>query len=111
MYTRQIEGTCRVSAKQGDARLRVHLVGAHPILQHFLDRIPFSRIFPYRNDRGHPDRAHPSSRNGTIRCGALPILPEERLSKAPTTARLLEIFSGLSWYEFEYGGEIVTFPI
>jgi transposase len=42
---------------------------------------------------------------------SLPILPEGRESKTPTTARLLEIFSDVSWYEFEKGGEIVAFPI
>ena len=41
---------------------------------------------------------------------ALPILPEGRLTKTPTTARLLETFSGVSWYEFERGGETTTFP-
>jgi transposase len=52
-------------------------------------------------------------RQGMKRCGieALPILPEGRLTKTPTTARLLETFSGLSWYEFERAGEAVTFPI
>lgn len=42
---------------------------------------------------------------------ALPILPEGRMTKTPTTARLLEMFSDVCWYEFERGGEIVTFPI
>jgi transposase len=42
---------------------------------------------------------------------ALAILPEGRLSKTPTTARILEMFSDVSWYEFERGGETVTFPI
>ena len=42
---------------------------------------------------------------------ALPILPEGRPSKTPTTARLLEMFSGVCWYEFERGEETVTFPI
>jgi transposase len=42
---------------------------------------------------------------------SLPILPEGRLTKTPTTARLLEIFSGVAWYEFERGGETVTFPV
>ena len=42
---------------------------------------------------------------------ALPILPEGRLTKTPTTARLLEMFSNVSWYEFERGDETVTFPI
>jgi hypothetical protein len=32
-------------------------------------------------------------------------------TKTPTTARLLEIFSGVSWYEFEGEGGPVTFPI
>jgi len=42
---------------------------------------------------------------------SIPILPEGRSTKTPTTARLLEMFSGISWYEFERGGETVTFPI
>jgi len=52
-------------------------------------------------------------RLGMIRHGlqALPILPEGRSTKTPTTARLLEIFSDVCWYEFERGGETVTFPI
>ena len=41
----------------------------------------------------------------------LHILPEGRPSRTPTTARILEMFSGVSWYEFERGGETVTFPI
>ncbi|MBM4028782.1 MAG: IS1634 family transposase [Planctomycetes bacterium] len=45
------------------------------------------------------------------RLESLPILPEGRPSKTPTTARLLEMFSGVCWYEFERGEEIVTFPI
>jgi len=42
---------------------------------------------------------------------SLPILPEGRPSKAPTTARILEAFSGVGWYEFQRGPETVTFPI
>jgi transposase len=42
---------------------------------------------------------------------SLPILPEGRPTKTPTTARLLEMFSDVSWYEFQQGGETVTFPI
>jgi len=42
---------------------------------------------------------------------ALPILPEGRMTRTPTTARLLEIFSDVCWYEFERGAETVTFPI
>ncbi len=42
---------------------------------------------------------------------ALPILPEGRNTKTPTTARILEMFSDVCWYEFERGGETVTFPI
>ena len=45
------------------------------------------------------------------RLESLPILPERRPSKTPTTARLLEMFSGVCWYEFERGDETVTFPI
>jgi transposase len=41
----------------------------------------------------------------------LPILPEGRLTKTPSTARLLGMFSGVSWYEFEGEGGPVTFPI
>jgi len=52
-------------------------------------------------------------RQAMIRYGidALPILPEGRPSKTPTTARLLEMFSHVCWYEFERGDEILTFPI
>lgn len=54
-----------------------------------------------------------SLRQGMKREGidALPILPEGRMTKVPTAARLLEMFSDVSWYEFERGGETVTFPI
>jgi transposase len=52
-------------------------------------------------------------RQGMSRHGleSLPILPEGRASKTPTTARLLEMFSDVSWYEFERNGESVTFPV
>jgi transposase len=54
-----------------------------------------------------------TARQGMTREGvdALPILPEGRSTKTPTTARLLEMFSDVSWYEFQRGGETVTFPI
>jgi len=42
---------------------------------------------------------------------SLSILPEARPSRTPTTARLLEMFSGVAWYEFERNEEIVTFPV
>ena len=42
---------------------------------------------------------------------SLPILPEGRLTKTPTTARLLEMFTNVAWYEFERAGDTVTFPI
>jgi len=45
------------------------------------------------------------------RLQSLPILPEGRETKTPTTARLLEMFSDVSWYEFEREGEALTFPI
>jgi hypothetical protein len=41
----------------------------------------------------------------------LPLLPEDRTTKTPTTARILETFSDVSWYEFERGEELVTFPL
>ncbi len=52
-------------------------------------------------------------RQGMRRQGlqSLPILPEGRESKTPTTARLLEMFSDVSWYEFQREGETVAFPI
>jgi transposase len=52
-------------------------------------------------------------RQGMQRDGiqTLPILPEGRPTKTPTTARLLEMFSDVSWYQFQRGGEAVTFPI
>ena len=42
---------------------------------------------------------------------SLPILPEGRSTGTPTTTRILEMFSDMCWYEFERGGETVTFPI
>ena len=40
---------------------------------------------------------------------SLPILPEGRHTKTPTTARLLEMFSDFSWYTYESEGETVEF--
>jgi transposase len=45
------------------------------------------------------------------RIETLPILPEGRETRTPTTARILEMFSNVCWYEFERGGETVAFPI
>jgi transposase len=42
---------------------------------------------------------------------SLPILPEGRPTKSPTTARLLEIFSGASWYEAKRDGQTTIFPM
>ena len=42
---------------------------------------------------------------------SLPILPEGRYTATPTTARIFEMFSGLSWYVFDRGDETVTFPL
>jgi transposase len=42
---------------------------------------------------------------------SLPILPEGRHTKTPTTARLLEMFSGISRFQFETGDERVAFPV
>jgi hypothetical protein len=47
-------------------------------------------------------------RNGIER---LAVLPEGRLSPAPTTARILEIFSNVAWYEDECRREHAVFPV
>jgi transposase len=44
MYTREKGGILKAKTKQGTATLQVHLVGAHPILMHFLARMSFARI-------------------------------------------------------------------
>ncbi len=44
MYTIQIGNTQRVVTDRGPAIHRVHLIGPHPILNHFLGRMEFSRI-------------------------------------------------------------------
>ena len=44
MYTRQIGNSRRVVTEQGPAFHRAHLIGPHPILNHFLHRMDFSRI-------------------------------------------------------------------
>ena len=44
MYTRGVGGTQRVKTREGPADLKVHLVGPHPILLHFLEKVTFSRI-------------------------------------------------------------------
>jgi len=41
----------------------------------------------------------------------LPILPEGRWSPTPTTARILETFSDVAWYEFERPTDQVVFPV
>jgi transposase len=41
----------------------------------------------------------------------LPILPEGRWSPTPTTARILETFSDVAWYEFDRPEDHVVFPI
>ena len=48
------------------------------------------------------------ARHGIAR---LPILPERRWSLAPTTARILEIFSDVAWYEFERPKDQVVLPV
>lgn len=52
-------------------------------------------------------------RQGMARHGleSLPLLPEGRETTTPTTARLLETFSDVSWYEVDHRGETVVFPI
>jgi transposase len=41
----------------------------------------------------------------------LPILPEHRTTRTPTTPRILENFSDVSWHEFREGDRVVTFPV
>ena len=41
----------------------------------------------------------------------LAVLPEGRMSPTPTTARILEMFSDVAWYEYEGGSEHVVFPV
>jgi len=41
----------------------------------------------------------------------LPLLPEKRPAGAPTSARILEPFTGLTWFEFQQMENIVTFPL
>lgn len=42
---------------------------------------------------------------------ALPILPEGRETKTPTTPRILETFGGIAWHEFERRADLVVFPV
>jgi hypothetical protein len=42
MHTRQNDRSRRVVIPAGPANLRVHLLGPHPILTHFLDRMAYS---------------------------------------------------------------------
>ena len=44
MYTRQASGERKVRTPAGPASLRIHLVGPHPILLHFLARMSFPSI-------------------------------------------------------------------
>lgn len=48
---------------------------------------------------------------GEHQIDSLTLLPEQRSTTSPTTARVLEAFSDVVWYEFHRGGELVTFPI
>jgi len=43
--------------------------------------------------------------------GAIPILPEGRATKTPTTPRILENFDDVAWHEFTEGDRAVSFPI
>ena len=42
---------------------------------------------------------------------SLAILPEGRRTKTPTTARILEAFSGVTWFEFQRQDEHIAFPV
>ena len=48
---------------------------------------------------------------GAAGLAALPLLPEGRPTKTPTTPRLLEVFGNITWHEFERGEDLVTFPV
>jgi len=41
----------------------------------------------------------------------LPLLPEKRPASAPTSPRILEPFTGLTWFEFQQMENFVTFPL
>jgi transposase len=41
----------------------------------------------------------------------LPLFPEGRPTKTPTCARILEAFTGVSWYEVRRGEEVICFPL
>lgn len=43
--------------------------------------------------------------------GALPLLPEGRMTKTPTCPRILEAFNAMDWQEFSRGEEVIAFPI
>jgi hypothetical protein len=45
------------------------------------------------------------------RLSELPLLPEGRGTKTPTTPRILETFSAITWHEFERGEDLVTCPV
>jgi transposase len=42
---------------------------------------------------------------------SLPLLPEGRKTKTPTSPRILEAFNALGWLEFTRGDEVIAFPI
>ncbi len=48
---------------------------------------------------------------GAAGLAELPVLPEGRPTKTPTTPRLLEVFGTITWHEFERGEDLVTFPV
>lgn len=41
----------------------------------------------------------------------LPLLPEGRMTSTPTASRILEAFTGVSWFDFQRGADNVAFPI
>ena len=45
------------------------------------------------------------------RLNALPIYPEERLCKAPTTPRILDCFASVEWFRHVNKGESTVFPV
>jgi transposase len=42
---------------------------------------------------------------------ALPILPEGRPTRTPTTPRILDAFADVRWHEYQEGDRVVAFPV
>jgi len=47
----------------------------------------------------------------TRRIASIPILPEGRATRTPTTPRILENFADVAWHEYQEGDRVVSFPV